>query len=51
MSTCCPKPGSSKIFDGETLTLETNYSGKIRHSGVMGLFHFLVAEKLPHHHV
>jgi len=51
MSTCYPKPGSIKIFDGETLTLETNYSSKIRHSGVMGLFYFLVAEKLPHHHV
>ncbi|XP_050872737.1 uncharacterized protein LOC127075292 [Lathyrus oleraceus] len=49
MSTCYPKPGSIKIFDGETLTLEANHSSSIRHSGVMvmGLFYFLVAEKLP----
>lgn len=51
MSTCYPKPGSIKICDGETLTLETNYSSNIRHSGVMGLFYFLVAEKLPRYHV
>ncbi|WJX11211.1 hypothetical protein P8452_01849 [Trifolium repens] len=51
MTTCYPQPGSIKIFDGETLTLETNYNNSIRHSGVMGLFYFLVVEKLPHHHV
>lgn len=51
MSTCYPKPGSIKIFDGETLTLESNYSSNIRHSGVMGLFYILVAEKLPYYHV
>ncbi|XP_045805133.1 uncharacterized protein LOC123898265 [Trifolium pratense] len=50
MSACYPKPGSIKISDGETLTLEANHSSNIRHSGVMGLFYFLVAEKLPHHH-
>jgi hypothetical protein len=51
MTTCYPQPGSIKIFDGETLTLETNYNNSIRHSGVMGLFYFLVVEKLSHHHV
>ncbi|XP_058765695.1 uncharacterized protein LOC131639211 [Vicia villosa] len=51
MSTCYPQIGSIKILDGETLTLEAKYNNSIRHSGVMGLFYFLVAEKLPHHHV
>ncbi|MED6203321.1 hypothetical protein PIB30_114357, partial [Stylosanthes scabra] len=37
MSTCYPKPGSVKIFDGETLTLESNYTSTTRsHTGVMG---------------
>ncbi|XP_019419129.1 PREDICTED: uncharacterized protein LOC109329772 [Lupinus angustifolius] len=48
MSTCYPKPGSIKIFDGETITLEVNYSNSRRHTGVMGLFYLLVAEHLPH---
>lgn len=51
MSTCYPQLGSIKIHDGETLTLEAKYNNTIRHSGVMGLFYFLVAEKLPHHHL
>ncbi|WVY92553.1 hypothetical protein V8G54_031641, partial [Vigna mungo] len=50
MSTCYPKPGSIKIKDGETLTLEIRYNNSQMHSGVMGLFYILVAEKLPHHH-
>ncbi|KAE8688087.1 (+)-neomenthol dehydrogenase-like [Hibiscus syriacus] len=47
MSTCYPKPGSVKISKGETLILELNYSSIQQHTGVMGLFYLLVAEKLP----
>ncbi|KAK7363262.1 hypothetical protein VNO77_05398 [Canavalia gladiata] len=52
MSTCYPRPGSVKIIDGETLTLESNYSSSSSrgHTGVMGLFYLLVAEQLPHQH-
>jgi len=48
MSTCYPKPGSVKIIDGETLTLESNYNSSKEHTGVMGLFYLLVAEQLPY---
>ncbi|XP_020523033.1 uncharacterized protein LOC18434518 [Amborella trichopoda] len=44
MSTCYPEPGSVKVKDGETLTLESRYSGATMHTGVMGLFYILVAE-------
>ncbi|KAD4889167.1 hypothetical protein E3N88_21240 [Mikania micrantha] len=44
MSTCYPKPGSVKIAKGETVTLESNYSSKKMHTGVLGLFYLLVAE-------
>ncbi|XP_061341200.1 uncharacterized protein LOC133287579 [Gastrolobium bilobum] len=47
MSTCYPQPGSVKIFDGEIVTLESNYSSSRGHTGVMGLFYLLVAEQLP----
>ncbi|KAK4270820.1 hypothetical protein QN277_019589 [Acacia crassicarpa] len=48
MSTCYPRPGSVKIIDGETVTLESNYSrSSLTHTGVMGLFYLLVAEQLP----
>ncbi|KAL3019923.1 hypothetical protein AAZX31_05G116900 [Glycine max] len=47
---CYPQPGSVKIIDGETLTLESNYSSSREHTGVMGLFYLLVAEQLPHQH-
>ncbi|XP_028755626.1 uncharacterized protein LOC114714998 isoform X2 [Neltuma alba] len=48
MTTCYPQPGSVKIIDGETVTLESNYSRSCRpHTGVMGLFYLLVAEQLP----
>ncbi|EXB79416.1 hypothetical protein L484_011609 [Morus notabilis] len=47
MTTCYPQPGSVKILDGETLILESNYSSSQPHTGVMGLFYILVAEKLP----
>ncbi|KAK7399756.1 hypothetical protein VNO78_10945 [Psophocarpus tetragonolobus] len=50
MSTCYPRPGSAKIIDGESVTLESNYSSIRGHTGVMGLFYLLVAEQLPHHH-
>ncbi|MED6192867.1 hypothetical protein PIB30_013962 [Stylosanthes scabra] len=51
MTTCYPKPGSVKIFDGEKLTMESNYSSTTRsRTGVMGLFYLLVAEQLPHEH-
>uniref|UniRef100_A0A0R0G8Z9 Stress up-regulated Nod 19 protein n=1 Tax=Glycine max TaxID=3847 RepID=A0A0R0G8Z9_SOYBN len=51
MSTCYPRPGTIKIKDGETLTLEIIYSNSEMHSGVMGLFYILVAEQLPHQHL
>ncbi|CAI8590375.1 unnamed protein product [Vicia faba] len=51
MSACYPKPGSIKLFDGEILTIETIYNNSMMHTGVMGHFYFLVAEKLPHHNV
>lgn len=44
MTTCYPRPGSIKISDAETLTLESNYSSSELHTGVMGLFYLLVAE-------
>ncbi|KAL5566013.1 hypothetical protein UlMin_029177 [Ulmus minor] len=47
MSTCYPKPGSVKILDGETLVFESNYSNTKPHTGIMGLFYILVADKLP----
>nr|KYP49633.1 hypothetical protein KK1_028604 [Cajanus cajan] len=50
MSTCYPRPGSVKIIDDETLTLESNYSSTPGHTGVMGVFYLLVAEQLPHQH-
>ncbi|KAK7412823.1 hypothetical protein VNO78_04478 [Psophocarpus tetragonolobus] len=48
MSTCYPRPGTIKIKDGETLTLEVSYSNTEMHTGVMGLFYILVAEQLSH---
>jgi hypothetical protein len=50
MSTCYPKPGSVKIIDGETLTLESIYNNTKEHTGVMALFYLLVAEQLPYQH-
>ncbi|KDP22519.1 hypothetical protein JCGZ_26350 [Jatropha curcas] len=49
MSTCYPKPGSVKISDGENLILESKYSSAQRHTGVMGLFYILVADRTPRH--
>ncbi|CAJ2677960.1 stress up-regulated Nod 19 protein [Trifolium pratense] len=50
MSTCYPQPGSIKIIDGETLTLESIYNNTKEHTGVMGLFYLLIAEELPYQH-
>lgn len=36
-----------KIRDWETLVLESNYSSARTHTGVMGLFYILVADRLP----
>ncbi|TYG90937.1 hypothetical protein ES288_A12G223000v1 [Gossypium darwinii] len=47
MTTCYPKPGTVEISKGETLILESNYSRIRHHTGVMGLFYILVADKLP----
>lgn len=47
MTTCYPKVGSVKISGGETLVLESNYSSKQMHIGVMGLFYLLIADELP----
>lgn len=44
MTSCYPKPGSVKIAKGESVSLESYYSSKKRHTGVLGLFYFLVAE-------
>ncbi|KAL5564752.1 hypothetical protein UlMin_027916 [Ulmus minor] len=47
MRSCYPEPGSVRILDGETLVLESDYSNVKTHTGVMGAFYILVAEKLP----
>ncbi|MFS7971328.1 putative stress up-regulated Nod 19 [Helianthus anomalus] len=43
-STCYPEPGSARILKGEALTVESNYSNKKSHTGVMGHFYILVAD-------
>ncbi|KAH0900200.1 hypothetical protein HID58_049768 [Brassica napus] len=45
MSSCYPEP--VKVTNGETLSLEFNYSNVIGHTGVMGLFYILVSQQLP----
>lgn len=47
MSSCYPEPGSVKIKNEELLTVECKYGGEQKHTGVMGLFHIMVAHKLP----
>ncbi|KAI5563105.1 hypothetical protein BDE02_15G095000 [Populus trichocarpa] len=47
MSTCYPEPGSIQITAGEKLVLESNYSRDQNHTGVMGLFYILVADRTP----
>nr|GME20396.1 Stress up-regulated Nod 19 protein [Ipomoea batatas] len=46
MTTCYPQPGSIKIVEGEMLTIASNYSARLSHTGVMGMFYILVAEPL-----
>ncbi|XP_020208152.1 uncharacterized protein LOC109793096, partial [Cajanus cajan] len=43
MSVCYPQPGSIKINDGETLTLESRYENEFR-TGAMGHFYIYLAE-------
>ncbi|XP_022134628.1 uncharacterized protein LOC111006852 [Momordica charantia] len=47
MSTCYPQPGSVKINNGEMMTVESKYDPTQNHTGVMALFHVMVAQKLP----
>ncbi|KAB5525259.1 hypothetical protein DKX38_023008 [Salix brachista] len=47
MSTCYPEPGSVQITSGEKLLLESNYNSTQKHTGVMGLFYILVADRTP----
>jgi hypothetical protein len=47
MSTCYPEPGSIQITAGENLVLESYYSSTQKHTGVMGIFYVLVAERTP----
>ena len=47
MSTCYPEPGSIQITAGEKLVLESNYRRDQKHTGVMGLFYILVADRTP----
>ncbi|KAJ6977898.1 hypothetical protein NC653_029711 [Populus alba x Populus x berolinensis] len=47
MSTCYPEPGSIQITAGENLVLESYYSSSQKHTGVMGIFYILVAERTP----
>jgi len=47
MSVCYPKPGSIKIDDGETVTVESIYKNEFL-PAVMGDMHFYLADELPH---
>ncbi|XP_038883327.1 uncharacterized protein LOC120074311 [Benincasa hispida] len=46
MTTCYPEPGSIKINNGEMVTFTSNYSSTQNHTGVMGIFHIIVADKI-----
>ncbi|KAK7390558.1 hypothetical protein VNO78_25867 [Psophocarpus tetragonolobus] len=46
MSVCYPQPGSIKIRDGETLTLESRYKNEYC-TGAMAQFYIYLAEELP----
>ncbi|KAK7316768.1 hypothetical protein RJT34_00476 [Clitoria ternatea] len=50
MSVCYPQPGSIKIHDGETLTLESRYKREFQ-TGAMGHFYIYLAEQVPHENV
>ncbi|XP_061344629.1 uncharacterized protein LOC133294079 [Gastrolobium bilobum] len=45
MSVCYPQPGTVKINDGETLTIESIYKNEFT-TGAMGLFYIYLAERL-----
>ncbi|CAA7035132.1 unnamed protein product [Microthlaspi erraticum] len=45
ISSCYPQE-PVKVSYGETLTFESNYSNAVGHTGVMGIFHLLVAQQL-----
>ncbi|XP_042482892.1 uncharacterized protein LOC122063261 isoform X2 [Macadamia integrifolia] len=47
MSSCYPQPGTVKVFEGETLILESRYNSTQKHTGVMALFYILVADPPP----
>ncbi|KAK7316764.1 hypothetical protein RJT34_00471 [Clitoria ternatea] len=47
MSVCYPQPGSIKIHDGETLTLESRYKREFQ-TGAMGHFYIYLADQVPH---
>ncbi|CAA6659649.1 unnamed protein product [Spirodela intermedia] len=44
MTTCYPSPGSVKVTAGERVALVSNYNATELHTGVMGLFYFLLAD-------
>jgi len=46
MSVCYPEPGSIKIKDDETLTVESRYKNEFR-TGAMGHFYLYLAENIP----
>ncbi|CAN0920518.1 hypothetical protein LINGRAHAP2_LOCUS32094 [Linum grandiflorum] len=48
MSACYPEPGSVFINDGELLVHESVYNATRRRTGVMALFHLLIADPQPH---
>eukprot|EP00252_Welwitschia_mirabilis_P020105 TRINITY_DN484_c0_g1_i1.p1 TRINITY_DN484_c0_g1~~TRINITY_DN484_c0_g1_i1.p1 ORF type:complete len:425 (+),score=57.60 TRINITY_DN484_c0_g1_i1:625-1899(+) len=46
MSTCYPEPGSMKVYDGEKLQYVSRYTKDNGHTGVMGLFYLLLADRI-----
>ncbi|XP_043691377.1 uncharacterized protein LOC122642043 [Telopea speciosissima] len=47
MSSCYPQPGTVRVFERETLILESKYNSTQKHTGVMGIFYILVADSPP----
>lgn len=47
MTSCYPEPGSVKINDGEIVIQEFNTSRSEMHTGLMGVWYLLVADRLP----
>ncbi|KAK7286820.1 hypothetical protein RJT34_22086 [Clitoria ternatea] len=50
MSVCYPQPGSIKINDGETLTVESRYKNEFR-TGAMGHFYIYLVDQLPNENI